>query len=99
MLTRAFFALLLIASPLALAVKIWMQRRALGRSPVVLGVAADGAWARWFERFSPLGLLFWPAAWLWIVLGRAPLNTNPGRGRPAVANGSAVIPDSSSSVA
>ena len=40
----------------------------------MLAVAADGAWARWFERTSPLGLLFWPAIWLWVVLGEAPLN-------------------------
>ena len=78
MLTRAFFALLLIAFPVALAVKIRTQRRALGRSPLVLGVAADDLWARWFERFSLFGLLVWPATWLWILLGAAPLNTNPG---------------------
>jgi protein-S-isoprenylcysteine O-methyltransferase Ste14 len=73
MLTRTFFWLLLIGAPTALAVKIRMQRRALGRSPVVLGVAADGVWARWFERLGPLGLCFWPASWFWVAVGGAPL--------------------------
>ena len=76
MLTRAFFVLLLIGTPSALTLKIGMQRRALGRSPVVLGVAGDSGWSRWFERASPLGLLIWPAIWLWVAVGAAPANAS-----------------------
>ncbi|HJQ85114.1 MAG TPA: isoprenylcysteine carboxylmethyltransferase family protein [Candidatus Binatia bacterium] len=71
--TRLLFALLVVGFPLALALKIRAQRRALGRSPVVLGRADQTALGRWFERVAPLSLVFWPATWLWVVLGRAPL--------------------------
>jgi protein-S-isoprenylcysteine O-methyltransferase Ste14 len=75
--TRAVFVLLLIVFPVALAVKIRDQRRALGRSPVILGAAARSDWEGWFERLSPFGLLFWPATWLWVVFGAAPLAPTP----------------------
>jgi isoprenylcysteine carboxyl methyltransferase (ICMT) family protein YpbQ len=77
--TRLLFVLLLVGFPLVLGVKIRAQRRALGRSPVVLGRGDERPIERWFERISPLGLLFWPAAWLWIALGRAPLADVPAR--------------------
>ena len=49
--------------------------------------------ARWFERLSPFGLLFWPAAWLWIALGRAPLSEVPLRvaGLVLIAAGAALV--------
>jgi protein-S-isoprenylcysteine O-methyltransferase Ste14 len=71
--TRGFFGLLLIAFPVGLAVKIRAQRREIGRSPVVLGAAAQGTWALWFERLAPAALVFWPASWLWAALGSAPV--------------------------
>jgi protein-S-isoprenylcysteine O-methyltransferase Ste14 len=71
--TRAFFGLLLIAFPVGLAVKIRAQRREIGRSPIVLGAAAHGAWALWFERLAPAALVFWPATWLWVALGAGPV--------------------------
>jgi protein-S-isoprenylcysteine O-methyltransferase Ste14 len=71
--TRAVFGLLLVAAPVALLVKIRAQRRSLGRSPVILGRVGVGPLERWFERLGPLALLFWPAVWLWIVVGAAPL--------------------------
>jgi protein-S-isoprenylcysteine O-methyltransferase Ste14 len=76
---RAVFAFLLIAFPIALAVRIRGQRRALGRSPVILGKASDGPWAAAFERVGPFGLLFWPATWLWVVAGGTPLAEPPIR--------------------
>ena len=72
MITRAVFALLLVAFPVALGLKIVEQRAALGRSPVVLGAASARPWEVWWERVGPLGLLFWPASWLWVVLADAP---------------------------
>lgn len=75
MVARACFALLLVGFPLVVAVKIAAQRRALGRSPVVLGKAPGSSWDRWFERLGPAGLLAWPAVWLWAALGGAPLRT------------------------
>jgi len=75
--TRAVFALLLVGFPLALAIRLRAQRRALGRSAVVLGKAGRNRLDVWFERLGPFGLLFWPATWLWIVVGRAPL-AGPG---------------------
>ena len=77
MLTRAFFGLLLIGFPAVLAVKICIQRRALGRSPVVLAGGGDGVWAGWFDRLGPVGLLVWPATWLWAVFGTPPLSGAP----------------------
>jgi protein-S-isoprenylcysteine O-methyltransferase Ste14 len=77
--TRICFALLLVGFPVVLATKIRLQRRTLGRSPVVLGRAGQGRLEFWFERLSPFGLLFWPATWLWITVGRAPLSGLPGR--------------------
>jgi protein-S-isoprenylcysteine O-methyltransferase Ste14 len=90
--TRLFFALLFLAFPLVLGIKIRTQRRALGRSPVVLGRAGQGPLERWFERLSPFGLLFWPATWLWIALGYAPLSEPPLRafGLALVAAGAAL---------
>jgi protein-S-isoprenylcysteine O-methyltransferase Ste14 len=91
-LTRIGFALLLLGAPLALAIKIWQQRRVLGRSPVVLGHSGERPLARWWERLSPFGLLFWPALWLWIALGRAPLSEPPLRsaGLALIAGGAAL---------
>ena len=91
MLTRAVFGLLLIAFPIALTVKIRAQRRALGRSPVILGGAADRRWEGRFDRLAPLGLVFWPVSWLWVVLGGAPLAAAPVRavGLALVAAGAA----------
>jgi protein-S-isoprenylcysteine O-methyltransferase Ste14 len=77
--TRAVFALLLIGAPLTLAVKIRAQRRTLGRSPVILGRVGAGPLERWFERLGPFGLLFWPAVWLWIAIGAAPLASGARR--------------------
>jgi hypothetical protein len=76
---RAVFALLLIAILGALAVKIASQYRTLGRSPIVLGAATGGVWERWFDYLGPLGLLFWPALWLWIALGGQPPGGGPRR--------------------
>ncbi|TMA36648.1 MAG: isoprenylcysteine carboxylmethyltransferase family protein [Deltaproteobacteria bacterium] len=92
MITRICFALLFVGFPLVLGVKIRAQRRALGRSPVVLGRVGQNAVERWFERLSPLGLLFWPAVWLWIALGLAPLRAMPLRavGLALVATGAAL---------
>jgi protein-S-isoprenylcysteine O-methyltransferase Ste14 len=75
MVARACFALLLVGFPLVVAMKIAAQRRALGRSPVVLGKAPGTWWDRWFERLGPAGLLVWPVVWLWAALGAAPLRT------------------------
>ncbi len=77
MFTRVFFGLLFIVFPVALAVKIRSQRREIGRSPVVLGAAGDGTWALWFERLAPVALVFWPAIWLWVALGGAPVDDGP----------------------
>jgi protein-S-isoprenylcysteine O-methyltransferase Ste14 len=74
---RAFFVVLLVGFAASLATKISLQRRALGRSPVVLGKAPAPPLARWFERLGPVGLLCWPAAWLWIAFGDAPLRPDP----------------------
>jgi len=92
MITRTLFALLFVGFPLVLGVKIRTQRRTLGRSPVVLGHAGQTAVERWFERLSPLGLLFWPAVWLWIALGLVPLRAMPLRaaGVALVAAGAAL---------
>jgi protein-S-isoprenylcysteine O-methyltransferase Ste14 len=79
MATRLLFALLLLGFPLVLAVKIRAQRRVLGRSPVVLGRADQPLLERWFDRIAPFALVFWPATWLWIALGRAPLSGLPAR--------------------
>ena len=73
MVARVCFALLLVGFPLVLAVKIAAQRRALGRSPIVLGKAPGAWWDRWFERLGPAGLALWPLVWLWAALGGAPL--------------------------
>ena len=78
-LARAVCVLLLVAFPVALTVKIRAQRRTLGRSPVILGEAAGARPERWFERLGPFGLLFWPASWLWVVLGDPPLGPAPVR--------------------
>ncbi len=93
MLTQAFFALLLLAFSLTLGIKIGAQRRALGRSPIVLGKAPDdGPWGRWFERLGPFGLLVWPATWLWVTLGKATPRTGvaAGIGIAVTAAGAAV---------
>jgi protein-S-isoprenylcysteine O-methyltransferase Ste14 len=68
---RAVFALLAVGFPAVVFVKIAAQRRALGKSPVILGTA--GGWQGWFERLSPFALLFWPAVWLWGAVGAPPL--------------------------
>jgi protein-S-isoprenylcysteine O-methyltransferase Ste14 len=75
MVARACFALLLVGFPLVIAVKIAAQRRALGRSPVVLGKTPGPWWDHWFERLGPAGLAAWPVVWLWAALGGAPLRT------------------------
>jgi protein-S-isoprenylcysteine O-methyltransferase Ste14 len=75
MIARVCFALLLVGFPLVVAVKIAVQRRALGRSPVVLGKAPGSSWDQWFERLGPIGLGLWPVVWLWAALGGAPLRT------------------------
>ena len=92
MITRTFFAVLFIGFPLVLGIKIRAQRRALGRSPVVLGRVGQSSVELWFERLSPFGLLFWPAAWLWTALGLAPLRPMPLRaaGVALVAAGAAL---------
>jgi protein-S-isoprenylcysteine O-methyltransferase Ste14 len=79
MVTRLLFALLLLGFPLVLGLKIHAQRRVLGRSPVVLGRADERPLERGFDRLAPFALLFWPTTWLWIALGRAPLNDFAGR--------------------
>jgi isoprenylcysteine carboxyl methyltransferase (ICMT) family protein YpbQ len=79
MLTRAFFALLLLAFAVGLAIKIRLQRREIGRSPVILGQSGGNTWERSFERLAPFGLLFWPATWVWIALGGGPLSRAPAR--------------------
>src|SRR3989442_11626448 len=92
MITRTFFAVLFIGFPLVLGIKIRAQRRALGRSPVVLGRVGQSSVELWFERLSPFGLLFWPAVWLWTALGLAPLRPMPLRaaGVALVAAGAAL---------
>jgi len=75
MLARTVLALLLIAFPVAIAAKISAQRRRLGRSPVVLGEVGTSWGERSFERLGPVGLLFWPASWLWVTVLGAPLAT------------------------
>jgi protein-S-isoprenylcysteine O-methyltransferase Ste14 len=70
---RAVFALLALGFPAVVLAKIAAQRRTIGRSPVVLG--RTGGWQGWFERVAPLGLFYWPAAWLWIAAGTVPLAT------------------------
>ena len=70
-LARAALALLAVGFPVAVFVKIAIQRRALGRSPVVLGTS--GGWQGWFERLAPFALVFWPAAWLWAAVTSSPL--------------------------
>ena len=75
MLARTVLALLLIAFPVAIAIKIRAQRRRLGRSPVILGEVGASGWERWFERLGPPGLLFWPASWLWVAVLGTPLAT------------------------
>jgi protein-S-isoprenylcysteine O-methyltransferase Ste14 len=67
------FALLLVAFPIGLGVKIRAQRRRLGRSPVILGAVATTPWEAWFERLGPVGLAFWPVSWLWGALGGGPV--------------------------
>jgi protein-S-isoprenylcysteine O-methyltransferase Ste14 len=73
MITRAVFAVLAVAFPIGIAVRIRGQRRALGRSPVILGAAGTSSAQAWFERLGPFGLAFWPLAWAWTALGGAPL--------------------------
>src|SRR5262249_43278245 len=75
MLTGALFAFVAIGFPTVVFVKIERQRRVLGRSPVILGRA--GGWQGWFERLAPLALCFWPAAWLWVAAGGAPIASGP----------------------
>lgn len=94
--TRIFFAVFLLGFPLVLALKIRAQRRALGRSPVVLGRVGQGPLELWFERLSPLGLLFWPATWLWITLGRVSLSDSPLRALGLVLIGGGAILSASS---
>jgi protein-S-isoprenylcysteine O-methyltransferase Ste14 len=80
MIIRTVFALLLLGFAVGLAVKIARQRRVLGRSPIVLGAAGDGRWFAWWERIASNALIIWPAAWIWVVVGDAPVAT----GAPAV---------------
>lgn len=75
MVARVCFALLLVGFPVVLAMKIAAQRRALGRSPIVLGKAPGARWDRWFERLGPAGLLVWPVVWLLAALGATPIRT------------------------
>jgi protein-S-isoprenylcysteine O-methyltransferase Ste14 len=72
---RLVLALLGIGFPTVVFVRIAQQRRALGKSPVILGRV--GGWQGWFERLAPIALLFWPAAWLWAAAGAVPLATGP----------------------
>jgi len=91
MLARLFFGLLLIGTPVALAIRIQRARRDLGRSPVVLG-AVGSTWERWGERLALFAMLFWPASWLWVALGRVPLSPPPVRalGLALMATGAAL---------
>jgi protein-S-isoprenylcysteine O-methyltransferase Ste14 len=75
LLPRAVFAVLAIGFPTVVFVKIAAQRRALGKSPVILGTAPG--WQGWFERLSPFALFFWPAVWLGAAVGAPPLATGP----------------------
>lgn len=70
---RAFFALLLLAFVVALALKVARQRRVLGRSPIILGAAGEGPLLDWWDRLAPAGLACWPLVWLWVAIGQAPL--------------------------
>jgi protein-S-isoprenylcysteine O-methyltransferase Ste14 len=72
-LTRALFALLLLAFALGLAIKVSRQRRVLGRSPIVLGAAGEGGLVDWWDRVAPAALILWPASWIWVAVGGAPL--------------------------
>jgi len=72
-LTRTVLAALAIGFPAVVFVKIALQRRALGKSPVILGMAAG--WQGWFDRLSPFALLFWPGAWLWAAADTPALAT------------------------
>ena len=74
MLARAILVVLGLGFPVVVFVKIAAQRRALGRSPVVLGSA--GGWHGWFERSAPIALFFWPVVWLWSAAARV-LATGP----------------------
>ncbi len=75
MLTRAVLVLLAIGFPVVVLVRIAMQRRVLGKSPVILG--RTPGWQGWFERLAPFALLFWPAVWLGAAAGRLPLAAGP----------------------
>jgi protein-S-isoprenylcysteine O-methyltransferase Ste14 len=72
---RAILALLAVGFPAVVFVKIAGQRRALGKSPVILGTA--GGWHGWFERFAPVALFFWPAVCLRAALLGRPLASGP----------------------
>ena len=74
-LTHTILALLGLGFPAVVFVKIATQRRAIGKSPVVLGTA--GGWQGWFERLAPFALVFWPAAWLWAAATERPLAAGP----------------------
>jgi protein-S-isoprenylcysteine O-methyltransferase Ste14 len=74
-LARAVLGVLAIGFPTVVFVKIARQRRAIGKSPVILGKA--GGLQGMFERLSPFALLFWPAAFLWAAAGRLPLAEGP----------------------
>jgi protein-S-isoprenylcysteine O-methyltransferase Ste14 len=70
-LARTVLAALAIGFPTVVFAKIGVQRRALGRSPVVLGTVPG--WQAWFERLAPFALFFWPVVWLRAAIGRSPL--------------------------
>ena len=71
MLARAVLALVAVGFPAVVFVKIARQRRAIGKSPVILG--SSGGWHGWFERLAPIALFYWPAVWLFAALGSMPL--------------------------
>lgn len=73
MLTRAVFVFLLLGFALGLGIKIARQRRVLGKSPIILGAAGEGGVFDWWDRIGPLALVLWPAAWIWIAVGEAPV--------------------------
>jgi protein-S-isoprenylcysteine O-methyltransferase Ste14 len=72
-LTRAYFALQLLAFGIGIAVKVSRQRQVLGHSPIVLGAAGQGGLVDWWDRLAPILLIFWPACWVWAAMGNTPV--------------------------
>lgn len=75
MLARLGLAVVALAFPAVVLVKVATQRRVLGKSPIVLG--AVPGWQSWFERGGPVALLFWPIVWGWGAIGGTTLATGP----------------------